>query len=226
MILLDKARRVPEIYSAEGASGVARAVVEHARFAVFLRDLTLEAPPARCELSFRLRRADPALLDRFREMPEPFPRHSEYRSIYGMRHCYAAWIGEEIGALIWPAFQADNRRMINRCRDLLPDEARIANIWTSPAYRGTGLVDASFERLAATVAAAGFRYLYVFAWVDNEAARRLYLRRGLRDVSSVDRIAFRFQRSGRGLYLRRPVPRDPLGPDYPGGDMVLSDTLE
>ncbi len=220
MSLLDKVKRVPEIYSAHGLRGVARAVadrfVDHTEFVVFLRDLRVEAPPAACALSFQLRRADDALFQRFRAMPAPFPRHSEYRSIFGMRHCYTAWVGEEIGALLWPAFQADNRRIINRCRVLLPDEARIANVWASPAYRGTGLIDAAFERLVAVIADAGFRYLYVFTWVGNEAAKKLYRRRGMREVATVHHVAFRFQNAGRGLYFRQRIPRAPPGSDRSG----------
>jgi len=229
MTLIRRIKRIPEVYAAEGLRGIARAVadriVDHTEFVVYLRDLAVEAPPVRCDLSFQLRRADDALLTRFREMPPPFPRHSEYSSIFGMRHCYAAWVGEEIGALLWPAFQADNRRIINRCRDLLPDETRIANVWASPAYRGTGLIDAAFERLVCATATAGFRYLYVFTWVGNEAARKLYRRRGLQEVSRVHHIAFRVQQAGRGLYIRQPVRREPLGPGHPDGDMVLPETI-
>jgi ribosomal protein S18 acetylase RimI-like enzyme len=229
MVLIRKVQRIPEVYAAEGLRGIARAladrIFDHTEFVVCLRDLKVEAPPVRCDLSFQLRRADAALLARFRDMPPPFPRHSEYSSIFGMRQCYAAWVGEEIGALLWPASQADNRRIINRCRDLLADEARIANVWASPAYRGTGLIDAAFERLVSATAKAGFRYLYVFTWVGNEAARKLYRRRGMLEVSRVRHIAFRFQKTGYGLYIRQPISREPLGPGHPGGDMVLPETI-
>jgi ribosomal protein S18 acetylase RimI-like enzyme len=158
-------------------------------------------------------------------MPVPFPRHHEYRTIYGMRHCYAAWVGEAIGALMWPAFMVDNKLSVNRWRDLMPDEARIGNIWASPAYRSTGLMDAAIERLASVIAGAGFRYLYAFTWVGNEASRKLHRRRGFEDVATVRRIAFRFQRPGSGLYIRQRVPREPLGSVHPGGDMALPETI-
>jgi GNAT superfamily N-acetyltransferase len=230
MGLLSKVRRVPEIYAAQGLGGVARAVadrlIDYTEFVVFLRDLREDAPPALCTLEFTLRRVDDALFERFREMPTPFPRHREYRTIYGMRHCYAAWVGEEIGALIWPAFQADNERIINRCRVLLPDEARIANVWASPAYRGTGLIDATFERLVSVIAMGGFRYLYVFTWVGNEAAKKLYRRRGMVEVATVHQIAVRSQRPGGGLYIRQRVPRESIHGNHPGGDMVMPETIE
>lgn len=229
MGLLSKVRRVPEIYAAQGLGGVARAVanrvIDYTEFVVFLRDLREDGPPARCAVDFTLRRVDDALFERFREMPAPFPRHREYRTIYGMRHCYAAWVGEEIGGLIWPAFQADNRRIINRCRYLLPDEARIANVWASPAYRGTGLIDATFERLVSVIAEGGFRYLYVFTWVGNEAAKKLYRRRGMKEVATVRQVALRSQRPGNGLYIRQRVPRETRQANHPGGDMVMPETI-
>jgi ribosomal protein S18 acetylase RimI-like enzyme len=230
MGLLSKVRRVPEIYAAEGLGGVARAVadrlIDYTEFVVFLRDLQEDGPPAPCAVEFTLRRVDDALFERFREMPAPFPRHREYRTIYGMRHCYAAWVGEEIGALIWPAFQADNERVINRCRALLPDEARIANVWASPAYRGTGLIDAAFERLVSVIAKGGIRYLYVFTWVGNEAAKKLYRRRGMREVATVQHIALRFPRAGSGLYIRGRVPRDPVASGHRGGEIALPETID
>jgi ribosomal protein S18 acetylase RimI-like enzyme len=230
MGLLSKVRRVPEIYAAQGLGGVARAVadrlIDYTEFVVFLRDLREDGPPASCAVDFTLRRVDDALFERFREMPAPFPRHREYRTIYGMRHCYAAWVGEEIGALIWPAFQADNELIINRCRVLLPDEARIANVWASPAYRGTGLIDATFERLVSVIAEGGFRYLYVFTWVGNDAAKKLYRRRGMREVATVRQIALRSRRAESGFYIRQRIPRAPLESGHPHGDMEIPETIE
>lgn len=229
MSLLDKVKRVPQIYSAQGFGGVARAVgerlFEYTEFVVFLRDLKVEPPPARCALGFDLRRVDDALFERFRDMHAPFPRHREYRTIYGMRHCYAAWIGEEIGALIWPAFQADNERIINRCRVLLPDEARIANVWASPAYRGTGLIDAVFERLVSVIARGGFRYLYVFTWAGNEAAKKLYRRRGMAEAGRVHHVELRILRRGNGLYVRERIVRAP-SENAPSGDMPMPEAIE
>jgi len=228
--ILDKIRKIPAVYAQEGLGGLGRAVtgrlVEHTEFVASQRDLRLPAPPATCTLTFQLKLVDDALLERFRRMPEPFPRHFEYRAIYGMRRCYAAWVGDDIGALMWPVFQADNDRMVNRWRYLLPDEARLCNNWASPRYRGTGLIDACFEQLVAVIRDTGFRYLYNFTWIGNNAARKLYTRRGLREVGSVHRFSFGWQAEGSGIYFRPRIPRDPVEPKHPGGDMDLPGVIE
>jgi len=228
--ILEKIKRVPALYAKEGLGGLGRTfaghLVEHTEFVVTQGDLTRPPIHAFCSLPFQIRRADDALLERFRSMPAPLPRHFEYRTVYGMRNCYAAWIGNEIGAVMWPVFQADNLRMVTRWRYLLPDEARVSNIWASPAYRGTGLIDACFERFESLFRAAGFRYFYTFTWVGNHASRRLSERRGYREVGSVHRYSLPWQREGSGLYIRSTIPRDPLAPGHPGGDMVLPDVIE
>lgn len=229
MRVLEKIRRIPAVYAKEGLGGLGRAVadhiLEHTEFVASQRDLTLPPPPASCSLAFRLELVDNALLERFRTMPAPFPRHYEYRAIYGMRRCYAAWVEDDIGALMWPVFQADNSRMVNRWRYLLADEARLCNNWASSAFRGTGLIDACFERVVAVIADAGFRYLYNFTWVGNHPARKLYARRGLREVGSVHRYSFPWLREGNGLYIRSAIPREPLATHHPGGDMELPERI-
>jgi hypothetical protein len=229
MAVLEKLKRVRSVYARGGlgalARGLADSVYEHVEFVAAQRDLRLPPLPAPCDLAFELRLVDDALFERFREMPAPFPRHFDYRYVYGMRRCYAAWVGNEIGALMWPVFQADNTRLVTRWRYLLPDEARVSNIWASPVYRGTGLIDACFARFEGLVRNAGFRYFYTFTWVGNHGSRKLSARRGLSEVGSIHRYAFRWQREGRGLYIRTRIPREPLAAVHPGGDMALPDVI-
>jgi len=227
--MLEKIRRIPAVYAKEGLGGIGRALagrlLEHTEFVAAQRDLRLPPVPAKCGLSFHIQRVDDALFERFKSMPAPLPRHYEYRFVYGMRNCYAAWVGTDLAAVMWPVFQGDNRRMVTRWRYLLPDEARVSNIWASPAYRGTGLIDACFERFERLFSAAGFRYFYTFTWIENHASRRLSARRGYREVGSVHRYSFPWQREGSGLYVRSSIPREPLGPEHPGGDIELPEVI-
>ena len=230
MKILEKLRRIPSVYAEEGLGGLGRAVAgrffEHTEFVATQRDLSLPPPPTSCTLSFQLRRVDDAQFERFKTMPAPLPRHFEYRFRYGMRNCYAAWIGDDIGAVMWPVFQVDNTTTVTRWRYLLPDEARVSNIWASPKFRGTGLIDACFERFENLFREAGFRYAYTFTWVGNHGSRKLATRRGYREVGTIHCYSFRWQREGGGLYIRSPIPRDPLAPNNPGGDMALPDVIE
>lgn len=229
MNILERIRRIPAVYAQEGLGGLRRRaadrIFEHVEFVAAQRDLRPPPLPARCSRSFQIRRVDATLLERFRQMPDPFPRHFEYRANYGMRHCYAVWVDQDIGALMWPVFQADNRRMVTRWRYLLPDEVRLASIWVSPAQRGTGLIDACYARFESLFRDAGFRYFYTFTWVGNHGSRRLSARRGFREVGSIHRYSLRWQREGSGLYFRQRIPRDPLEPEHPGGDMTLPDVI-
>ena len=217
--------RVASAWRAEGfgglAAGVTRRTYDRTEFVVFQRDLRKPTAPSPSRVPFELRRVDDAQLERFGTMPAPFPRHREYRVVYGQRHCYAAHVGDRMAALMWPLVQADNRRVVSRWRHLLEDECRLGSIWADPAVRGTGLIDACLERFAELFAARGFRYMYEFTWVGNTAAQRLYLRRGFKDVGRVRRYSLGFQREGNGLYLRSPISREPLSPGHPGGDLQL-----
>ncbi len=228
--MLEKLKRIPATYKQESLRGLGRAVADqvfdHVEFVAAQGDLRQPPRPARCSLTFELRRVDASLFEQFRTMPAPFPRHFEYGSVYGMRHCYAASVGQDMAALMWPVFQADNTRMVTRWRYLLPDEARLASIWVSPAYRGTGLIDACYARFEALCGGAGFRYFYTFTWIGNHGSRKLSARRGFREVGSIHRYSFRWQREGRGLYIRQRIPRDPLAPGHPGGDMKLPGVIE
>lgn len=229
MKMLERIRRIPSVYAQEGLGGLGRNVAdrifEHVEFVATQRDLRFPPLPVRCSLLFQIRRVDEALLERFRQMSEPFPRHFAYRANYGMRHCYAAWVGQDIGVLMWPVFQADNTRMVTRWRYLLPDEVRLASIWVSPEYRGTGLIDACYARFESLFREAGFRYFYTFTWVGNHGSRKLSSRRGFREVGSIHRYRFRWQGEGSGLYFRQRIPRDALGPEHPGGDMDLPEVI-
>jgi len=229
---LDRIKRIPAVYAEAGVRALVQSIAdriyiyEHTEFIVLQRDLRQPPLPAPCSLSFRLRRVDDALFERFREMPHPFPRHYEYRSVYGMRRCYAGWVGDEIVALMWPVFHADNNRLVTRWRYLLPDEARLASIWVAPQCRGTGLIDACYARFEAICGAAGFRYFYTFTWIGNNGSRKLSLRRGFREVGKIDRYSFRWQPEGRGLYIRQRIPREPLGAVHPGGDLALPEVID
>lgn len=207
------------------AAGVTRRAYDRTEFVVFQRDLRNPLAPAVSRVPFELRRVDDAQFERFGTMPAPYPRHREYRVVYGQRHCYAANLGDRIGALMWPLVQADNRRVVSRWRHLLEDECRLGSIWADPGVRGTGLIDACLERFADLFAARGFRYMYEFTWVGNTAAQRLYLRRGFKDVGRVRRYSLGFQREGNGLYLRSPIAREPLSPGHPGGDLEMPGVL-
>jgi ribosomal protein S18 acetylase RimI-like enzyme len=191
----------------------------------YQRDLTRPAPPVRCDLPFELRRVPDETLRRFKEMPPPFPRHHEYWTDYRLRRCYGAFVGNRIGALMWPHFRADNERRVSKWRQLLADEVQLGNLWADPGFRGRGLIDACMEAFVAYVAARGFRYLYEFAWVGNESANRLYRRRGFREVGLVRRYTLGWQRAGAGLYVRQRIPRQPLAPSHPGGDLELPEVL-
>ena len=203
------------------AAGVSRRAYDRTEFVVLQRDLRSPSAPVVSRVPFELRRVDDAQLERFGAMPAPFPRHREYRVVYGQRHCYAAHVGDRIGALMWPLVQADNRRVVSRWRYLLEDECRLGSIWADPAVRGTGLMEACLERFAEHFAARRFRYMYGFTWVGNTAAQRLHLRRGFKNVGRVRRYTLGFQREGDGLYLRFPIAREPVSPGHPGGDLEL-----
>lgn len=218
-------QRISTAYQERGLEGVMRGaldrVYERTDFVAMQRDLQRSAPPPRCSVVFELRWITDDELRRFKDMPYPFSRHYQYRFEQGQRRCYGALVDDQIVALMWPLFQTDNARMVTRWRYLLPDEARISSIWAAPRFRGTGLMQASLERVAAYLTAHGFRYLYAFTWVNNHASRRLHERLGFRAVGRIRRYAFRWQKEGHGLYVRTPIPRDPVPAVHPGGDLEL-----
>lgn len=213
------------LYRVHGISGIAtrllRTVGDRTAFVVLQRDLNDPVDPPRCSVAFEMRRIDNATLESFAGMPAPFPRHLQYRRLYGQRSCYGAYVEGRILGLMWPVFQADNRLVLSRWRDLWPDEARLSSIWIDPTLRGTGLMAACLERFAAHVRRHGFRYLYAFTWEHNEASKKLHLRRGFRLVGKAWRYNFAWQSESQGFYLREAIPRAPLPAQHPGGDLAL-----
>lgn len=227
MSLMTRLASALSTYREAGFSGLAKEVagkvVERTEFVAMQRDLALPAPEVGCKVAFEIRRVNDEVLSGFRSMPEPFPRHYEYRLQYDQRHCYGAWIGDRIVALMWPFFQADNEAMVTQWRFLLPDEARVSNIWADPEYRGTGLMAACIERFAAHLRGAGIRYLYCFTWVQNHASIKLHEKLGFRTVGRIVRYSFWWQKEGRGIYRRDPVPRIEAGAGP--GDVDLPDVI-
>lgn len=222
-------RKISATYRDRGAGGLLRAaldrIYERTEFVAMQRDLRHPTAPPHCTLDFELRQIDDARLERFKDLPYPFSRHYQYRFEQGQRRCYGALVGDQIVALMWPLFAADNPRLVTRWRYLLPDEARISSIWADPRVRGTGLMAACIERFATYVRAHGFCYLYAFTWVNNQASIRLHERLGFRTVGRIRRHSLRWQEEGRGLYLRTPIPRDPMPATHPGGDLELPAVL-
>lgn len=229
MTVLRKIRNQRRVLSQEGVGGVVRAlpkkIVNVSEFVVLRRDLRGSSPEVHCELSFELRRIDDATLTTFKDLPAPFPRHYQYRFLYGQRNCYGAMLDGKIGALFWPSFAADNERVVNRWRYLLPDEARIGSIWADCRFRGTGLMDVCLERFFQYFAETGYRYVYAFTWIGNKSARKLHGRLGFENVGKVWNIRFAWRPAGSGIYIRPAIPREPISEQSPGADTRLPHKL-
>jgi len=183
-------------------------VYERTEFVVMQRDLRDPPMEVRCAVPFLLRRIGDDEISRFKDMPAPFPRNYQYRFDYGQRHCYGAFVGDRIVALMWPVFHADNKRVVSRWRLLLPDEARLSSIWADPEFRGTGLMDACIEKFAVFLKEQGYRYLYAMTWVGNESSIRLHKRRGFVIAGKAARHSFRWQKDGHGFYVRDKIVRE------------------
>jgi RimJ/RimL family protein N-acetyltransferase len=195
------------------------------RFVILRRDLRNPGPTVSCSLRFELKRVDDAALMQFKDKPYPFNRHYQYRFEYGQRNCYAAFVDNEIGALMWPLFAADNDHVVSKWRLLLADEARISSIWADPRFRGTGLMAACIERLAAYLKTRQFLYLYACTWVGNSASIKLHERLGFEVSGRATRYSFRWQTEGRGVYVRSHIPRPPVAADGSIRDFVLPDVI-
>lgn len=217
------------LYREQGLRGIWKEalgrIYERTDFVILRRDLAEPLAEARCSVPFILRRVGDGEIARFREMPAPFPRHYQYRHEYGQRHCYGAFVGDRIAALMWPLFEADNRRVVSPWRILWPDEARLSSIWADPEFRGTGLMDACLEKFAACLKGRGYRYLYASTWIGNESSIRLHRRRGFEVAGKATRYSFRCQKDGRGLYIREKIDRPPAAVTGPAADMPLPDTI-
>jgi len=217
------------LYRTEGVRGLAQRVLARVgardTFAVLRLDLARALLTPTSRVAFTLQRLDDETLASFRYAPYPFSRHYQYRFDYGQRRCYAAFVHDRIAALMWPSFAADNRRVVSRWRALWPDEGRIGSIWCDPAYRGTGLMGACVLTFGRHLQRHGFRYLYAFTWHENVASITMHERLGFERVGTASRYSLRWQKEGRGLYVRSRIHRADLAPGHPGGDPQLPDVL-
>lgn len=221
----EKLQSALALYRERGLVGVTSEAVgrvfERTEFVALQRDLRQPVPPVRCVVEFQLRRIDDVTFSRFKDMPAPFCRHYQYRTEWRQRHCYGAFVGERICALMWPLFAADNNRLVTKWRYLLADEARISSIWADPEYRGTGLMASCIGKFAILLGAAGFHYLYAFTWVGNRSSIGLHAKLGFREVGRIRRYSFAWQSEGNGVYIRQTIPREPIAAVRPGGDFDL-----
>lgn len=226
---IKKLKALLEVYHREGVGGVLRRVGAHVyertEFVALQRDLSFPVPEVQCPVAFELKSISADLFEQFKDMPPPFPRHYQYRQEYGQRRCYGSFVNGQVVALMWPLFQEDNERVVSKWRYLLADEARISSIWADPTYRGTGLMAASLERMFAYLKGHHFRYLYAFTWVENFSSIKLHEKLGFRVVSNVYRYSLRWQKDGKGIYIRQSIVRDPIPKVHPGGDLELPERI-
>lgn len=217
------------IWQEEGFRGLVSEIVNYVydktENVLFQRDLMLTAPEVKCSVSFQLKRIDDTTFQKFKDMPAPFPRHCQYRFLYGQKTCYGAYIGGDIKALMWVLLHTDNDHMVNRWRYLLPDEVRLADYWADPHYRGTGLIDEAIEQVLDFCAQRGKRYAYISPGADNEPSKRLCTRRGFTMIGRIKNYRLAWQRPGSGIYFRHRVPRGPLKSNYIGGDIELPNQM-
>ena len=226
-ILSRKLRSAQGIWREGGApaliSEILNYVYDKTENVLFQRDLSLTAPEVKCRLSFQLKKIGGTTFQKFKDMPDPFPRHYQYRFLYGQRTCYGAYIDGDIKALMWVLLHADNYHVVNRWRYLLCDEVRIADYWADPHFRGTGLIDEAIERVLDYCAQRGKRYAYISPGADNEPSKRLCIRRGFKMIGRINNYRLAWQRPGSGIYFRDRVPRVPLESNYIAEDIELPD---
>ncbi|MBN4079058.1 GNAT family N-acetyltransferase [Beggiatoa alba] len=227
--LLRKIKSAGRTYRDHGLGALTREIAEKiidvSEFIVMRRDMLMDSPESDCKLQFELKRIDNATFESFKEKSNPFPRHFEYHSEYGQRYCYGVYVGDEIGALMWILFREDNDKCVNTWRYLLSDEARIADVWAHPKYRGTGLIHTAMERMINFVGSLGIRYTYVFTWQGNERAIHVYQRRGFTIIGNVWNIRWTSSRPGGGIHFRQKIVRDPIAVEWLRTQIILPDLI-
>ena len=224
-----KIKTAARVFREDGAKRVLRDLIEKvidiSDFVVMRRDLATSSPRVQCSIPFELRRIDDDTFEKFTGLPPPFPRHYQYRAEYGQRNCYGAYIRDDIGALLWVMFKADNGRSVNTWRYLKADEARIADVWAHPTYRGTGLIHVAMERMIGFLGQQGIRYVYVFTWQGNERAKRLYQKLGFDIIGKVWNVRWAWSKPGSGFHIRPKLQRDALSIEHYSDEVPLPDVI-
>jgi RimJ/RimL family protein N-acetyltransferase len=229
MLLRKKLGSAVRVLQEQGGRALVREIAgkifDRTVFVAIQRDLKIKWKPVKCEIPFELMKLNDETIRSFKNMPEPFPRHYQYRFEYGLRQCYAAVHNDKIVALMWPFNITDNAHMVTKWRFLLADETRVSNIWADPAYRGTGLMPACIECFALLFKSAGYRYMYCFTWEHNQASIRFHEKLGFRVVGKIVRYSFPLLKEGTGIYFRGRIPREPLAAEHATDDFNLPERI-
>ena len=189
VMVIRKLKTAIKTYRDHGIGTVLRELVakvlDVSEFVVMRRDMRALASDVQCEITFELKRIDDATLESFKNLPAPLPRHFEYRTQYGQRHCYGAYVNGKIQALMWVLFKEDNGLCVNTWHYLLADEAIITDVWDHPHYRGIGLIHVAMERIIKHLEKNGIHYGYEYTWHGNERAKCSYQKLNFHTIGKV-----------------------------------------
>lgn len=103
------------------------------------------------------------------------------------RHCYSAWVGEELAAYGWVSFGEEYVGELGLQVNLLNCEAYIWDCVTLPAYRQKGLFEALLGKMAGELFAGGVCRIWIGANKDNAPSQRGIDRAGFK--RAVDLLA-------------------------------------
>lgn len=99
--------------------------------------------------------------------------------------CFAAWQDGRIVSSRWIAERRAYVAYLDRWLDLEPDEVYLSETFTQPSHRGHGVSGAAGTRLAAALAAEGYRRILAGVLRENRAGRRAYEKAGYRRVGRI-----------------------------------------
>ncbi len=146
------------------------------------KDMPLIAPG--CSATFR--RILPEAADTLAQAMGPGSRDEICRRFTAGKHCYAAWMGDEIVTYGWVSFNEEMVGELNLRLRLIPGEAYIWDCATLPAYRNLHLYSALLSYILHDLEEnQPVCRAWIGANLDNTASQRGIARAGFHHVGNL-----------------------------------------
>jgi len=101
------------------------------------------------------------------------------------RHCYTAWVGDQLASYGWVSFDAEYIGELNLRIRLLPGEVYIWDCATIPEFRRNHLYSGLLSHVIRELRTAGFCRAWIGADMDNKPSQQGIARAGFQHVGDL-----------------------------------------
>lgn len=152
---------------------------------IWMLNLDEPTPPIVPRILAKFRRAGPDLVSALSALGGMDASAEFLKRFETGRHCYAAWVGEQIVAYGWVSFEDEYIGELNLRIRLLPGEVYLWDCVTTPPFRGNHLYSALLAYILGELRAQKLCRAWIGADLDNIASQKGIERAGFHHVADL-----------------------------------------